>query len=75
MGDKNCKRKKEGRDKEGGRKRKRTCVCVCVCVCVCLNRRWRFAKGELHQYRSFSGQDTWDGLERGPRKPARKLAQ
>ena len=53
---------KGGRDKEKERGRKRKCVCVCVCVCVCLNRDWRSAKGALHQYGSFSGQDTWDGL-------------
>lgn len=39
----------------------------CVSMCVCLNRDWRFARGgELHQYRSFWGQDTWERLERKP---------
>lgn len=67
--------KREREKKKGGTKRQSESVCVYVCVCVCLKRDWRFARGGLHQYRSFSGQDTWDGSERVPRKPARRLAQ
>lgn len=60
-------RKEEGgwkeRDKREGKQKKRECVSVCVC----LNRDWKFARaGELHQYRNFSGQDTWERLERKP---------
>lgn len=43
-------------------------------MCVCLNRNWRFARGgELHQYRSFSGQDTRKRWKRKP--PGRPAPQ
>lgn len=58
MGDKKGEREK----KKGGTKRE--AERESICVLVCLNRDWRFARGVLHQYRSFSGQDTWDGLEK-----------